>query len=220
LKFRSSGRGKRPRVRINGQIRAKAVRTVDKDGKQVGILEISKAISLARASKLDLVEVAPHLDPPVCRILDFGKYQYLQMKKTRLAKKKQVGGKLKEIKIRPRIETHDYEVKLRHAREFLSKGYKLRIRLVYRGRELSHRELGDSLLVRIEKDLKDVGNVEMPPRRFGRNVLMVFGPARSGSPGDQKSQRKDDRDAKTEDEPSGGKKVQDNENGKSEEAPT
>jgi translation initiation factor IF-3 len=198
-------------VRINGQIRAKLVRTIDKDGTQAGVLPIEKAMALARASELDLVEVAPNVDPPVCRVMDFGKYQYQQMKKNRLARKKQVGGRLKEIKLRPRIETHDYNVKLRQGREFLSKGCKLRIRLVYRGRELAHVELGDNLLKRLEEDLKEVGHVELPARRFGRNVVMMFGPHKGAKAHPPVEQKKGSGDAKTEDKPIGGEKVQNNE---------
>lgn len=199
---------KQPRIRINGQIRAASVRTIDREGNQLGILETRKAISLARASKLDLVEISPNVDPPVCRIMDFGKYKYLQMKKNRMARKRQAGIKLKEIKIRPRIDTHDYDVKLRHGREFLSKGCKLRIRLVYRGRELAHKEMGDNLLKRFEEDLKDLGQVEMPPKNFGkRNVVMMFGPVkiRKGSTGGKKTEG--EKDAEAENETSSGKKV-------------
>ena len=198
-------------IRVNGQIRARSVRTIDKDGTQAGIMTTDQALVLARASKLDLVEVAPNLDPPVCRIMDFGKYQYQQMKKSRVAKKKSVGGKLKEIKLRPRIETHDYQVKLRQAREFLEKGCKLRIRMVYRGRELAHMEIGSNLLRRFEEDVKDLGHVEMYPKTFGKNVVMMFAPR----PGASKQrpavvERKDGNDAKDENKPLGGEAVQEN----------
>ncbi len=196
-------------VRVNGQIRARAVRTIDKDGKQAGIMTAEQALALARASKLDLVEVAPNLDPPVCRIMDFGKYQYQQMKKNRVARKKSVGGKLKEIKLRPRIENHDYQVKLRQAREFLEKGCKLRIRLVYRGRELAHTELGNNLLRRFGEDVKDLGQVEMTPKTFGRNVVMMFAPRPGASrPRPPAVERKGANDAKDEDKPLGGEAVQ------------
>lgn len=196
-----------PRIRKNTQIRAKAVRTIDKDGNQVGIIEISKAISLARESKLDLVEVSPNADPPVCRIMDFGKYQYLQVKKSRQNKRRQSVTKLKEIKVRPRIEKHDYDVKLRHAREFLQKGNKLRIRLIFRGRELAHKELGFDLLKRIESDLVGLGNVEMAPRSFGRNVLMIFGPVRQAKTHSDNTVKKDSEDAKDENKPGSGETV-------------
>jgi translation initiation factor IF-3 len=196
-------------IRVNGQIRARAVRTIDKDGKQAGIMTAEQALVLARACKLDLVEVAPNLDPPVCRIMDFGKYQYQQMKKNRVARKKSVGGKLKEIKLRPRIETHDYQVKLRQARDFLEKGCKLRIRLVYRGRELAHMEIGSNLLRRFEGDVKDLGQVEMHPKTFGKNVVMMFAPRPGASkPKPTDAQGKDGNDAKDEDKPLGGEAVQ------------
>jgi translation initiation factor IF-3 len=197
-------------IRINGQIRAKMVRTIDKDGAQAGVLPIDEALALARTSGLDLVEVAPTIDPPVCKIIDFGKYQYQQMKKDRVARKKQVGGRLKEIKLRPRIEVHDYNVKLRQCREFLEKGCKLRIRLVYRGRELAHVELGTNLLKRIGEDLKDVGHVEVPPKNFGKNVVMMFGPQKGGKAHPAVEQKKGIGDAKTEDKPLGSETVQDN----------
>jgi translation initiation factor IF-3 len=204
-----------PQVRVNGRIKAETVRTIDKDGNQAGIMLLSKALDLARASKLDLVEVAPNARPPVCRIMDFGKYQYLQMKKNRLAKKKQGGGKLKEIKIRPRIEHHDYEVKLRHAKEFLTKGNKLRIRLIYRGRELAHKELGNSLLQRFAADLQEVGAVESPPKTFGKNVVMLFAPQRSSKARHTEKQKKGDTDAKVEDKQISGEEIQNNEKGES-----
>jgi translation initiation factor IF-3 len=207
LKYTRERRGSGPKVRVNGQIRAKSVRTIDKDGEQVGIIDLDKALSLAKQSKLDLVEVAPQASPPVCRIMDYGKYHYLQIKKSRQAKKKQTSGKLKEIKIRPRIEAHDYEVKLRHAKEFLAKGYKLRVRLIYRGREMQHVELGNALLKRIEEDLRDIGHVETPPKQFGRNVVVLFGPAKSAKATQPQESRKDRENAKTEDKESSGQEV-------------
>ncbi|MCX6358104.1 MAG: translation initiation factor IF-3 [Candidatus Aureabacteria bacterium] len=184
------------------------VRTIDKDGKQVGIIPIDHALSLARASMLDLVEVSPNADPPVCRVMDFGKFQYQQMKKDRQGRKKQVSGKLKEIKLRPRIEIHDYNVKLRHSHDFLTKGYKVRIRLVYRGRELAHEELGRNLLKRFEMDLKDVGHVETPARTFGKNVIMLFGPLKGAKPRTGAETKKEDADAKVENKPLGGETIQ------------
>ncbi len=170
-------------------------------------MPIDQAMALAKASGLDLVEVAPTIDPPVCKIMDFGKYQYQQMKKDRMARKKQVGGKLKEIKLRPRIEVHDYNVKLKQSREFLSKGCKLRIRLIYRGRELAHVELGNNLLKRLEVDLKDVGHVEVPAKNFGKNVIMMFGPQKGTKPHPVVEKKRDTEDAKTEDKPVSGEKV-------------
>ena len=174
-------------------------------------MPIEKAMALARASELDLVEVAPNVDPPVCKVMDFGKYQYQQMKKDRMARKKQVGGKLKEIKLRPRIEAHDYNVKLKQSKEFLSKGCKLRIRLVYRGRELAHVELGNNLLKRLEEDLKGIGHVELPAKNFGKNVVVMYGPQKGVKAHSPVEQKKGSEDAKTEDKPIGGEKVQDNE---------
>lgn len=174
----------------------------------MGILTIDQALSIARVARLDLVEVAPNLSPPVCRIMDFGKYQYQQMKKERLAKKKQTGGRLKEIKLRPRIEIHDYNVKLKQARDFLAKGHKLRIRLVYRGREMAHVELGNKLLKRLEEDIRDIGHVETPARNFGRNVILMFVPQKGGKVSPAPEQRKEVADAQTENKPSSSETVQ------------
>lgn len=201
------------RVRVNRQIRAPLVRTIDHEGKQVGVMEVGRALLLARAQKLDLVEVAPKLNPPVCKIMDYGKYHYNQMKKLRHARKKQMGIKLKEIKVRPRIEEHDYGVKLRHARDFLSKGCKLRIRLIFRGRELAHKELGDNVLNRLKEDLKDVGYVEMPPRRFGRNVVMMFGPATTSKGHHEEDKNKEENHAENKNEQGSSKEIQNNEEG-------
>lgn len=136
-------------------------------------------MELAQKQGLDLVEVAPSADPPVCRIMDYGKFRYEQTKKVKEAKKKQQTFKVKEIKIRPTIEQHDYETKLKHGQTFLEKGYKLKITLVFQGRELAHKNLGINTLEKFIEDLKDYGAVEMRPKELGRMIVTVIGPSKS-----------------------------------------
>ncbi|MCD6384596.1 translation initiation factor IF-3 [Candidatus Sumerlaeota bacterium] len=146
-------------LRVNYQIRSPRVRLIDAEGNQVGIVTIQEAQKLASESGLDLVEVAPDANPPVCKIIDFKKYLYAQKRKQRQAKKRQ-HSELKEIKFRPAIDKHDYETKVRHIREFLANGYKVKVTLVYRGREKTHRELGEKLIEQILADLSDVAQVD------------------------------------------------------------
>lgn len=146
------------------------------DGKQLGVLPLAEALRLAEQRELDLVEVAPNAVPPVCRIMDYGKYRYEQTKREKEAHKKQPGGKLKEIRIRPRIETHDYQVKLQQAKEFLEKRFKLKLSMFFRGREIVHRDTGMELLNRFISDLAGYGAVEAPPKRLGKLVLVTLGP--------------------------------------------
>ncbi len=151
------------------------MRLIDSDGKQLGILKIAEAKYIAREKKLDLVEVAPMAKPPVCRIMDYGKYRYEQTKRERQAKKKQHVVKVKEVKISPRIGNHDYGIKIKHLIEFLKKGCKVKVTLMFRGREMAHKELGRNVLERIVEDTKEYGAVEMRPREMGRFVTMVMG---------------------------------------------
>jgi translation initiation factor IF-3 len=146
-----------------------------------GILATRDALALARQQGLDLVEVSPNADPPVCRIMDFGKFQYDENRKRKQGRKKQHSQIIKEIKFHANVADHDYATKLGHAREFLQKGYKVKVSLTFRGRENVHRELGYELVDRVLKECEDVGLVEMPPKRLGRLVLAMLGsrPARS-----------------------------------------
>ena len=166
----------RPLVRVNNRIRAREVRTVDADGKQVGVIPLSEALRLAQQRNLDLVEVAPNADPPVCRIMDYGKYRYEQSKKERVARKHHVATKIKEVKFHPRIDGHDYGVKLRRARDFLEHGWKVKASLFFRGREMARQDLGRDVVQRFVKDLADVGAAESDVRQTGRLVLAVIGP--------------------------------------------
>lgn len=141
-----------------------------------GIVTVREALVLAEEAGLDLVEVSPNTDPPVCKILDYGKYKYEQQKKAAEARKKQKVVEIKEIKIRPGIEKHDYEVKLRNSRRFLEEGDKVKFTMRFRGREMAHQQIGMEVLARVKTDLADIGKVELEPRFEGRQILMVIGP--------------------------------------------
>ena len=152
------------------------VRTIDEDGKQLGILPIEEALRLSEERSLDLVEVAPQADPPVVRIMDYGKYRFEQTKKEKLAKKHQHAVKIKEIKLHPRIDPHDLRFKEKHAREFLEKGFKVKVTVQFKGRELSHIEFGQQLLTEMLNAVSDVGAMEMRPRLQSRRLSMMIGP--------------------------------------------
>lgn len=161
---------------INKGIRAREVRVVDPNGTQIGIMPLEQALSLAGELELDLVEVSPKSVPPVCRIMDYGKYKYELSKKSQEAKKKQVQIQVKEIKFRPKTEEHDLQVKVRHIKKFLEKKNKVKVSLWFRGREIARPELGEQLMARIASELEDMGIVEQPPRREGRHISMMIGP--------------------------------------------
>jgi translation initiation factor IF-3 len=162
-------------IRVNGRIRAKEVRVIlASTGQQLGVMRIQDAMRKAQELGLDLVEVAPTAQPPVCRIVDFGKFKYETAKQEK--EKKHTGSKLKEIKFRVNIDQHDYETKLRHAEEFLDKGNKVRVQLQFRGREMAHQELGMALMTSIKRDLVEMANVEQEPKMLGKSVLMTLAP--------------------------------------------
>src|SRR5512134_2620676 len=163
-------------ARTNRRIKAREVRVVGPEGDQLGVLPIDQALRLAQDDGLDLVEISPTAKPPVCKIMDYGKFKYLEKKKQNEAKKKQVVVQLKEVKLRPRTEEHDYEVKLRKIREFLGEANKARVTVMFRGREMSHRELGQKVLQRIIDDLRDVAVIEAAPRMEGRQMFMILAP--------------------------------------------
>jgi translation initiation factor IF-3 len=154
---------------------------IGEEGEQLGVLDIRDAIRAAREKGLDLVEVAATADPPVCRIIDFGKFQYEAKKKANEAKKKQVTITVKEVKFRPGTDDHDYSYRMKHAREWLEEGDKVKATIWFRGREMTHRELGSRILERLEKDLIDVGEVEARPRMEGNQMFIVLGPKRHKS---------------------------------------
>ena len=163
-------------LRINREIRALKVRVIDKDGGQVGVLTLAEALAKAEAVGLDLVEIAPSAEPPVCKIIDFGKYRYQLTKKEKEQKKAQHQVKVKEIKIKPNTDEHDIETKLKHAREFITKGNKVRLICVFRGREMLHPEFGQRIIKRMCDDLSDVAALEAPAKMLGRNLSVVLAP--------------------------------------------
>jgi translation initiation factor IF-3 len=156
---------------------------VAEDGEEFGVMDTRDAIRAAREKGMDLVEVAPNAEPPVCKIIDYGKYQYLAKKKANEAKKKQVVITVKEVKFRPGTDEHDYAYRMKHAREWLTEGDKVKATIWFRGREMTHRELGARILEKLEKDLADISEVEMRPRMEGNQMFTIFGPKRhKGSP--------------------------------------
>ena len=157
------------------------VRVIGDEGEQLGVMDIRDAIRAAREKGLDLVEVAATADPTVCRIIDFGKFQYEAKKKANEAKKKQVTITVKEVKFRPGTDDHDYSYRMKHAREWLEEGDKVKATIWFRGREMTHRELGARILERLEKDLIDVGEVEARPRMEGNQMFIILGPKKHKS---------------------------------------
>ncbi|RME01985.1 MAG: translation initiation factor IF-3 [Calditrichaeota bacterium] len=165
---------RKTQIRINEQINSPTVRVVSSDGKQLGIMPISQALRLAEEQELDLVEVAPNSNPPVCRIMDFGKYKYEQSKKEKSNKKKQVSMQVKEIRLRPKIEEHDYEFKTKHARKFLEAGNKVKATVIFRGREMAYQQFGRELLNRMIEDLSDIAKVAREPIMEGRQMVVYL----------------------------------------------
>jgi len=168
--------------RINDEIRVRDIRVVDTDGNQLGIMPTREALKLAEEKQLDLVEIAPQAKPPVCRIMDFGKYKYEQSKREKEARKKQKIIDIKEVKMRPNIEDHDFLVKAKNAARFLKDGDKVKATMIFRGREIVHTQLGRVLLVRLAEDLKDICNVERQPKLEGKNMIMILTPKQDTKP--------------------------------------
>ena len=164
--------------RINDRIRVPEVRLVGPNGEQVGIVRIEDALRLAQESDLDLVEVAPTARPPVCKLMDFGKFKYESAVKEREARKNQAHTVIKEMKLRPKIDPHDYDTKKGHVVRFLKQGDKVKITIMFRGREQSRPELGFRLLQRLAADVEELGFIESSPKQDGRNMVMVLGPHR------------------------------------------
>jgi translation initiation factor IF-3 len=165
--------------RINDQIRVPNVRLVGEDGEQIGIKSTDEAREYAYSRNLDLVEVAAQADPPVARVMDYGKYRYEQEQKAKIARKHQSQINVKEIKLRPKIGIHDYETKKGHVVRFLNGRAKVKVTIMFRGRENLHPERGRDLLMRLAEDIKEVGQIEQPPLIDGRNMIMVFGPTKN-----------------------------------------
>jgi translation initiation factor IF-3 len=169
-------------ARINERIRAREVRLVGANGEQIGVKPLPEALHIAREHDLDLVEVAPNANPPVCKIMDFGKFKYEQDVRRKESRRKASNVVIKEMKFRPKIDEHDYTTKTKHVERFLNEGSKVKITIMFRGREMAHPELGKRILDRIAEQVKDVGNVEAAPRVDGRNMLMVLAPVKKQEP--------------------------------------
>ena len=176
IQQRDSRGGSNRDARTNRRIKAREVRAIGPEGEQLGVLPIEQALARAQELGMDLVEVSPMAKPPVCKIMDYGKFKYLEKKKQNEAKKKQVVVQLKEVKLRPRTEEHDYATKIKKVREFLAESNKARITVTFRGREMSHRELGQKVLQRIIEDLREVAVIEAAPRMEGRQMFMILAP--------------------------------------------
>ncbi|HET6702280.1 MAG TPA: translation initiation factor IF-3 [Gemmatimonadaceae bacterium] len=164
------------RVRVNRQIRISPVRVIAPDGSQLGILDVDVALARAQEEGLDLVEVAPTARPPVVRIMDYGKFKFEQAKQARLAKKKQHVILLKEVKYRPGIDDHDFDTKTRHARRFIEEGNKVKVTMMFRGRQVAHPELGREVLDRVATELADIGKIETDAKLEGKNMTMILAP--------------------------------------------
>jgi translation initiation factor IF-3 len=166
-------------VRINDAIRVPRVRLIDEDGEMLGIVPIRDALFKAEEAGLDLVEISPNADPPVCKILDYGKFRYQEQKKKAEARKKQKVIEIKELKLRPGIDDHDLEVKLKAAQRFLEEGDKVKFTLRFRGREMAHQDLGIKLLNRVKEALVDKIKMELEPKAEGRQIIMIVTPAKA-----------------------------------------
>ena len=172
--FKKRTRDKGPKS--NNRIISPEVQVIASNGENLGILNTNEAISMAKEEGLDLIEIAPNAKPPVCKIIDIGKYKYDAQKKANQAKKKQKKIEVKEIKLRPVTETHDYQFKIRNAQKFISKGDKVKFTIRFKGRELQHSHLGQELMDKIKVDMQEVGKVELDPRFDGKQIIMVIQP--------------------------------------------
>ncbi len=161
-------------MRINHQIKVREVRLIDADGKMVGVVPIEVALESAHQKGLDLVEIVPNQTPPVCKIIDYGKYKYQEKKKAQMAKSKQAVVEIKEIKLRPRTEDHDLNFKIAHIRRFIQDGNKAKVTIVFRGREMQHIEIAQPMVDRIIQETEDIAKVEMPPKLEGRSITMLL----------------------------------------------
>jgi translation initiation factor IF-3 len=168
-----------PQARINDYIRSSQVRLIDDDGSQLGVKPTPEALQYAYDKGLDLVEVASQADPPVARVMDYGKYRYEQEQKAKLARKHQTQINVKEIKLRPKIGVHDYNTKKGHVQRFLNQRAKVKVTIMFRGRETTHPERGRDLLLRLAEDVKEIGQIESQPLLDGRNMVMVLGPTKN-----------------------------------------
>lgn len=166
-------------LQVNEQIRAREVRLIDVDGTQLGIVSLREALRIAGEKNLDLVNVAPTAKPPVCRIMDYGKYKYEQSKREKEARKNQKIVSIKEIRLTPNIEEHDFQTKLRSVIRFLEQGDKVKATVRFRGREITHAQIGQNVLERMAKEVQDLCVIERPPKLEGRNMIMILAPKQS-----------------------------------------
>ncbi len=184
--------------RLNEQIRLDKCRLIDFDGNQMGVFSIEQAQSIADAAGLDLVEIAPNADPPVCRVMDYGKYKYDQAIKAKQARKNQTKIEIKEMKFRPKIDVGDYQTKKKHVLRFLEAGNKVKITIMFRGREMVHPDQGLSILERLADDLKDIAVIENQPKMEGRNMHMLIAPLPQTN-AKKKDSKEDTKEGKVED---------------------
>lgn len=164
-------------MRVNRQIRADKIRVVSESGEQLGILTVREALTKAETAGLDLVEIAPNAKPPVCKIINYGKFRYDQTKREKESRKLQHQVRVKEVKLKPNIDVHDFNTKLKRARDFIEKGNKVRITCMFRGREMLHMDLGYGLVKKFCEELKDVSSIEAPTKQMGRSITTVLAPS-------------------------------------------
>ena len=172
--FQRKNKPKGPK--INYRITSPEVQVIDSSGNNLGVLNVNEAINIAKNEELDLIEIAPNARPPVCKVMDIGKFKYDQQKKANKAKKKQKKIELKEIKLRPVTEVHDYTFKIKNAQKFLTKGDKVKFTIKFKGRELQHSHLGNELMDKIKQDMQEIGKVELQPKFDGKQMIMVIQP--------------------------------------------
>lgn len=184
-------------LRINRQIRVPKIRVIAEDGTQLGVLQTRDALTMAQEAGLDLVEIAPNASPPVCKIIDYGKFRYDQTKREKESKKTQVQVKVKEIKVKPNIDEHDFQTKFKQARVFLEKGNKVKITCMFRGREMAFPKLGERIVQRMAEGLEDIGQVEAPAKLMGKSLICVV------APGGTKGKKKEKSHAKEENKQGG-----------------
>jgi translation initiation factor IF-3 len=190
----------RDTTRINERIRASELRLIGEDGQQVGIVKRDEALGYAREHDLDLVEIAPDAKPPVARVLDYSKYKYEQEQRRKAARKHQQQVTIREMKLRPKIATHDYETKKSHVVRFLKQNDKVKITIMFRGREVAHPERGEALCLKLADEIADYGTIEQHPSQEGRNMTMLLAPVRT-SPNSRRPERQDDNGAAAPEEP-------------------
>lgn len=197
---RSSSSG--PYVRVNGKIRAREVRTIGIDGKQLGILSLGEALNMARANGVDLVEIAPNANPPVCRLVDYGKFRYEQAKRDKESRKHQHATRVKEVQLSPKIDPHDLSVKVQHAVDFLCEEMKVKVTLKFRGREMAHTEYGFQVIRKFLTDIAPYGHEDFPPKLIGRGINVMISPLPRNKRAKNPRQAEVDAHGLPEDEPS------------------